>query len=398
MDAFFSYGFRPFFLGAAVYAALLMALWLVWLATVPPGFSADWLPISGSPYAWHAHEMVFGFAAAAVAGFLLTAVPNWTGALPISGPPLAFLFLVWVAGRLVMLVSGALPAALVASIDVALLPLLGSFAARQLMVRPAPRNLVFLALLGVLTAGNAVYHLATYDVFSLDALAAMRMGLMMIAVMIAIIGGRIIPAFTHNWMHLKGIAEPMPKRVGWLDALSIFSIVLLALLQGTGADDILVGGTAMTAAALNAARLALWRGLATRREPIVWVLHLGYAWIVAGLALTGLAALTQEVPATLAAHAIGTGAAGTMILAVMSRASLGHTGRPLVAPPAVVAAYLLVTLAGLLRVAGPWLAPEMANVWHLAAGLSWIAAFALFAVVYAPILTTPRVRSRARAA
>ena len=161
LGVLFSYGFRPFFLGAAVYAVAIMAVWLAWL-----GSQAQWgvaweLPVTGSPFAWHAHEMVFGFAVAAIAGFLLTAIPNWTGALPLSGLPLALLFLAWLAGRAVMAVSGLLAPAFVAIVDLAFLPLLGSFAAVSLFVRPAPRNLVFLAVIAAFTAANVVYHLVT---------------------------------------------------------------------------------------------------------------------------------------------------------------------------------------------------------------------------------------------
>lgn len=396
LEAFFSYGFRPFFLAAGAFAALLMTVWLAWVWETATGGSGTWLPVAGSPYAWHAHEMVFGFATAAIAGFLLTAVPNWTGALPLSGAPLVGLFVLWCAGRIAMAVSGLLPEWTAAAIDLAFLPALAGFAGRQLMVKPAPRNLVFLLLLAALVAGNAVYHLATQGVIAVDPLAVLRNGLLVVGLTIAIIGGRIIPAFTHNWLQGNGINGPMPRRIAWVDAASVLAIVAILLARIAGAPAGVEGIVALAAAVLNGVRLALWRGLATRREPIVWILHAGYAWLVVALALMAAASLTAYVPVSLAHHALGTGAIGTMILAVMSRASLGHTGRSIVAPPAIVMAYCLVSLSAFLRVAGPLLWPFYQGPVLVLAALAWIAAFVVFTVVYAPILTTPRVHAKLR--
>lgn len=393
-EALFSYGFRPFFLGAAVYAVLLMSVWLAWVITAGAGNGPQWLPIAGSPYAWHAHEMVFGFAVAAVAGFLLTAVPNWTGTLPLSGAPLVALFFVWVAGRATMFVSGLLPQWLSATVDVLFLPFLGAMAARQLFVKPAARNLVFLVLLAALMACNIAYHLSIFEILKHDPLTIMRTALLMMAVMIAIIGGRIIPAFTHNWLHLHDAAGPMPRRIGWLDATSIGAVVAYALLQAVSAPELLVGLAALAAVALNLSRLALWCGWKARSEPIVWVLHLGYAWMIVGLLLGAASALTAAIPIAAVSHAIGTGAVGTMIVGVMSRASLGHTGRPIKASRSIVTAYVLVSVAALLRAFGPLVAPQFVSVEYGLAGLAWIAAFAVFAVAYAPILTTPRVHTK----
>ena len=394
LDAFFSYGFRPFFLGSALYAVLAMAVWIVWLATANAGGPQDWLPVAGSPFAWHAHEMVFGVAAAAVAGFLLTAVPNWTGALPLSGPPLVLLFVLWSAGRVAMAMSATLPYEFAAIVDLVFLPAIGAFAARQLLVRPAPRKLVFVVPIAAMTAANLAFHLANAGYVALDALSAARISLLLVIVMIAIIGGRIIPAFTHNWLHGNRAAAPKPQRIPWLDAASILSIAVFAVVEAFMSARALTGMAALAAALFNGARLVLWRGPSTAREPIVWILHLGYAWIVIGLVLAALAAFGGLVSGTLALHAFGTGAVGTMIMAVMSRASLGHTGRRLIAPRSIVWAYHLVTLAAVLRVAGPLVAPGHSTAVLTAAGLAWIGAFAVFTVVYAPILTTPRVHTK----
>lgn len=394
LDALFSYGFRPFFLGAAVYAILIMVVWLAWLGA-QVFWEAPWtLPVAGSPFAWHAHEMIFGFAVAAIAGFLLTAIPNWTGALPLSGFPLAVLFLAWLAGRIAMAVSGLLAPALVAVVDIAFLPLLGGFATVQLFVRPAPRNLVFLAVIAAFTAANTAYHLAASGIIAADGLGIMRFALMLVVLMVAIIGGRIIPAFTHNWLHLNLGAVPMPRRIAWLDIASVVSIALLALLLVVPVPDGFEGTAALAAGLLNGARLLLWRGWTTRRAPIVWVLHLGYAWLVVGLLLAALAAVTTLIPSAAASHALGIGAVGTMILAVMSRASLGHTGRPLIAPPVVVWAYVLVTAAAVLRVVGALVGTHLYAIFLICAALAWIASFSLFVLVYAPILTTPRVHTK----
>ncbi|MCC7253590.1 NnrS family protein [Hyphomicrobium sp.] len=393
-DATFSYGFRPFFLGSAVYGVLAMAVWLAWIASATIGWPQNWLPVAGSVYAWHAHEMVFGFAAAAIGGFLLTAVPNWTGALPLSGPPLIFLFAVWLAGRVAMGLSAILPYPFASGLDLAFLPVLGGFAARQLFTRPAPRNLIFLVLVVALTLSNILYHLANVGMLAVEPIAPVRTALLIVIVMIAIIGGRIIPAFTHNWLHGRRSSARMPQRLPWLDRAALASLAVFVLLDASGAIHVLLGTAALAAALANGARLALWSGAGTRQEPIVWVLHLGYLWIVIGLVLSALGAFTGLIPGAIASHAFGTGAVGTMVIAVMSRASLGHTGRRLIAPPSIVWAYHLVTLAALLRVAGPFLAPQYYGAVLVTSGLAWIGAFLLFVLVYAPILTTPRVHTK----
>jgi uncharacterized protein involved in response to NO len=386
----FSYGFRPFFLGAGVYAVIAMVIWIAWLITQQPA----WLAPPGSPFAWHAHEMIFGFAIAAVAGFLLTAVPNWTGALPLSGRPLLFLFVVWVAGRVAMLGAGVLPVVVVAAVDLAFVPLLAVLAARQLFVKPAPRNFIFLILLAVMTAANAVYHAAVAGLVSVDDAAPVRVGLLVVVLMVAIVGGRIIPAFTHNWLHQNAPGSPMPRRYAFLDVAAVVSVALFAVCEILPVPAVYMGSLAIAAALVNAARLMSWRGWAAWRAPIVWVLHIGYAWVVVGLAMAGTAAFLPAIPGSLAMHAFGTGAVGTMVMAVTTRASLGHTGRPLIAPPPIVWAYGLVILAALLRTFGILLIPGFSMSFLAAAAAMWIMAFALFVFVYAPILTSPRLTAR----
>lgn len=397
-QAFFSYGFRPFFLGAAVWAAGAMALWLAWIAVHAAGGALTWMTIRDAPHVWHAHEMVYGFAAAAVAGFLLTAVPNWTGAVPLAGRPLEVLFALWLAGRVAMAVSALLPYPLVALADLVFLPVLGGFAARQLLVKPQRKNMVFLALIAVLTAANAGYHLIEAGLIAADPLAPVRVALLTLVMMVVIIGGRIVPSFTHNWLHLQAISGAMPRRNARLDQLSVTSVAGLVLVSALPLADVWLGAMALAAGLANAARLAGWRGLATWRSPIVVVLHVGYAWIVVGLLLLAAAKLGGPVSVASAMHALGTGGIGTMILAVMSRASLGHTGRPLVVSPSIAAAYALVSLAALLRAFGPALYPEAYDLLMLSAGIAWLSAFAIFAVVYLPALISPRVHQRTSAA
>lgn len=389
-DVFFSYGFRPFFLGASLYAALAMALWLAWIAIHAANASLTWLSISGAPHVWHAHEMVFGFGLSAVAGFLLTAVPNWTGAQPLSGSPLARLFAIWIAGRVVMMLSAMIPPSLVAVVDLAFIPALGLHVTHQLFVRPQARNMVFLALLGALFLANVAYHLTAADVIALDQTAALRAAVLTLVLIIVIIGGRVVPAFTHNHLLRAKPNVPPPVRSPIIDKAALGTTILFAICAIAPVPGPVLATTAGAAALANAIRLAGWRGLHALNPPIVGVLHIGYVWIVVGLALWCLAAATGLVSEIAALHALTSGAVGTMVLAVMSRASLGHTGRPLVAPPSIAMAYGLVSLAALLRTFGPALAPSWYNAIMLSAGLLWIAAFTTFAAVFLPILTSPR--------
>jgi uncharacterized protein involved in response to NO len=325
----------------------------------------------------------------------LTAVPNWTGTLPLSGPPLILLVAVWLAGRVAMLAAGLLGPAVTGLIDVAFLPLLGVSAARQLVVKPAPRNFMLLGILTAMVGANVTYHLAAAGVGAGAELGALRFALMLLVLLIAIIGGRVIPAFTHNWLHLNRASARMPQRFVWLDATSIVGVALLVVLQLLPAPDWVAGCIALLAALANGARLLLWHGTPTWRAPIVFILHVGYAWLVIGLLLTGTAALTSGLPSIPAEHAFGAGAVATMIMAIMTRASLGHTGRAIVAPRGIVLAYGLLTLAAFLRVFGVQVAPALYAEVLLTAAVAWMAAFALFVGVYVSILTAPRISSRA---
>lgn len=380
--ALFEYGFRPFFLLAAFYAAAAVPVWLVLMT------DAAALPTALAPMQWHAHEMIFGFALAGIMGFYLTAVPNWTGAPPLRGAALGFLVALWLAARAAMWLSAALPAGLVALL--AITPPLGLavFVLPTLARARQRRNLMFLVIPLALAGAILLVHLEPLGWAADSARTGLRLGIDIALLLITVIGGRIVPTFTTNALKARGDSV-LPRSVPWLDRLAILSVAAL-LIADTTERALPIGIAALAAALLNGARLAGWRPLRTVRTPLLGVLHLGYGWLVAGFALQAVAALTDLVPPTAALHALTVGAIGTMMLAVMSRAALGHTGRPLVAPPATVAAYGLVSLAALIRLGGA-MTPE----WYLpmiqAAGVLWSLGFALFLWDYAPILLRPRI-------
>lgn len=391
-STFLSHGFRPFFLAAGIYAMLAMGAWLAWIGIHAMGAMPAAMSVAEPLHLWHAHEMVFGFAAAAVSGFLLTAVPNWTGAPHSKGRNLFLMFAIWCAGRIAMWGTALLPPVLPLILDVAFLPVLGIAAARQLAVKPALRNVVFLLIIVAMTAANLLYHLGRMGLIGEGMRMGVLFGLGTLIVMITVIGGRVIPGFTTNALRRLGIEENrLPVRRPRVGMACLILTATVFLLLGLGANQQLVGLGALAAALAHAIRLAGWRGQETLGDPIVWVLHLGYGWIVVGFTLLAAALLLGWGSQVSALHAFGTGAVATMTLAIMSRAALGHTGRALKAPPFLVAAYVLVSIAALLRCFGPGAAPQLYNEIMLAAGLIWIAAFASYMVVFAPILLGPRL-------
>jgi uncharacterized protein involved in response to NO len=375
--AVLGYGFRPFFLLAGIWAALAMALWVAVLAGVA-------LPSRLAPVDWHAHELLYGYLPAVLAGFLLTAVPNWTGRLPVVGWPLLGLALVWAAGRAATFFSAGLPFALATAADVAFLALLALVLAREIATGRNWRNLPVILAVLVLLAGNLAFHLDAPGGAAAQGFGA-RLGIAAAVALIALIGGRIVPSFTRNWLARRPGA-PLPAAPGRLDAAAL-ALALAALLAWVAAPGSPAGGgLCLAAAAAHALRHARWRGWHTRSEPLLLVLHVGYAFVPLGFATVGLAALRPDlVPPSSALHAWTAGAIGVMTLAVMTRAALGHTGRPLTAGPLLATIYALATAAALARVAAG-LGPALL---HLAATL-WILAFALFALAFFPVLTRPR--------
>jgi uncharacterized protein involved in response to NO len=384
--AVLSAGFRPFFLGSSLWAVAAIPLWL---AAYAAGLA---VPTLLPTVVWHVHEMVFGFAAATVSGFLLTASPNWTGRMPLQGMPLAALVGLWAIGRLAVLISGTIGAPLAAIADLSFPLAFLLVIAREILAGRNWRNLPMLAALSLLLAGNLLVHLAALGLADTAELGN-RIGLVTLFMLISIVGGRIIPSFTRNWLvkMRPGLARlPAPPETR-LD-LAVLALMALALASWAAAPDapataavVLIAGVAM------ALRLSRWRGLKTAREPLLLILHIGYGWLAFGLLLLGVDGFVPVLPATAALHALTVGAVGTMTLAVMTRASLGHTGRPLTAGPGTRLIYLLITLAAVLRVLSP-LAGDQEVLALTLAGAAWSAAFGLFAILYGRALASPRAK------
>lgn len=378
-----SAGFRPFFLLAASWAAIAIPLWLAFFS------GAAELPSALAPSVWHVHEMVFGYGAATVAGFLLTAIPNWTGRMPLQGAPLAALALLWLLGRIGILASAGIGAAGAAVLDLAFPALFLAAVAREILAGRNWRNLPMLAALFLLLLGNLLVHLEATGIASTAALGN-RLGIATLLMLIGFVGGRIIPSFTRNWLAKQAPAAPPPAAFDRIDraALALTGIALAAWVLLP--DSAAAAWLELAAGIAVAARLLRWRGAATLREPLVWVLHLGYGWLALGFLLLGLDRFALVLPQTAALHALTVGAIGTMTLAVMTRASLGHTGRPLTAGRGTTAIYLLVTLAAILRLIAPLGGAHYLLVLTLA-GAAWSGSFGLFVLLYLGPLTQPRV-------
>ncbi len=367
--------FRPFFLGAGVWAVLAMAAWLLALGDALGGLAG------AITTDWHVHEMLFGYGAAAMAGFLLTAVPNWTGRPALTGLPLGALAALWLGGRLAMLFSAILPPLPVALIDAAFLWVLCLTVARDILGGGNWRNAPVVALIALLALANSLDQAARLGALEPD--WGRRLGVAIFAVAISLIGGRVTPSFTRNWLVARGI-EQLPAPFGRLDRLALVTTLVATAAWVLGGETPVAGVLLMAAGLLLAARLGRWRGQATLSEPLLWSLHLGYAWLALGLTLLGLACFDLLAPSA-ALHALTAGAVGAMTLAIMTRATLGHAGRALTADRTTTAIFLCVTLAAATRVGAPWAGPAAEAAWGAAAVL-WIAAFALFLFRYAPIL------------
>lgn len=371
----FTAGFRLFFpLAALATLAFMLRTVLVLHGTAVP---------AGNPFTWHGHEMLFGYVAAVATGFLLTAVPNWTGTRPATGAPLLVLFALWLTAR-IGLWSGD-PAGWAVAADIAFLPAAALVAARPLWRRGNPRRWLPVGVLLLIALGNLLWHLGA--VVNAPALPqrALAFTTFAIALLIAVIGGRIIPAFTRNRLRILGDPN-RPRESDWRDPLAVgaSAAVALAELMLPAA----VAGLALVAAALHGLRPIGWRGLHTWRDPLLFVLHVGYAWLAAGYAIRGLGGLLGPPwGETWALHGLLAGAIGTMTLAVMSRATLGHTGRPLRAGALLTVAFAAVSAAAAVRLLGP---VAGVDAWRLAGGL-WALAFVLFLVRCGPMCLQARV-------
>ena len=370
-------GFRPFFFAAGVWAVIGMGVW-------PPFFEGRIeVPTAFSTVDWHAHEMIFGYVGAVVAGFLLTATPNWTGRLPVVGAPLAALAALWAAGRIAVFFSaetGRVPAAL---IDAAFLAVFGGLIGREVMKGRDRRNLKVVGLVLALALDNIAFHLEDAR-FGLAPVSS-RAALGLIVMLILLIGGRVAPSFTNNWLARMKLAErpaPFSRADG---AILILSAAALALWVAAP-EGVATGALALLAGGANLWRLSRWRGLAARRDALVFVLHAGFFFAAAGFLVVGAGALWPSwIPYAAGVHVWAVGAVGVMTLAMMTRATLGHSGRPLVASKATQGVYLCVVVALAARLAMAF-APEFALPLMDAAAVAWILAFALFLFIYGPIL------------
>jgi uncharacterized protein involved in response to NO len=381
--ALLSAGFRPFFLLSAVWAAVAVPLWLVLSA------GDAQLPTILAPAIWHGHEMIFGFAAATVAGFLLTAIPNWTGRMPLQGWPLAVLVSLWLAGRIGMLLSASIGAMGTTVLDLAFPAAFLAVVAREIIAGRNWRNLPMIGALTGLLLANALVHLGALDLADTAAFGN-QLGIAVLILLISLVAGRIIPSFTRNWLAKQRPDLSGPASFDWLDR-AVLGATVAALAGWLAAPDATATGWLCIATGLaHWLRLARWRGAATLTEPLLWVLHLGYSWIGLGFVLLGLTGLSSWLPPFTALHALTVGAIGTMTLAVMTRATLGHTGRPLAAGTGTTTIYALVTVAAILRLLAPAAGTSYLLTLSLA-GAAWSAAFGLFAILYLRPLSLPRV-------
>jgi uncharacterized protein involved in response to NO len=378
-------GFRPFFLLAALFAVAWMPLWLL----IHGGEVV--LASHLGPFGWHGHEMVFGFTLAVVAGFLLTAVRNWTGQPTPRGAALATLALVWVAARAGMLLIGSVPVDLVMAVDAAFPALVGVSIAVPILKAKNRRNAAFPVLLLLLAAANVLHHLRFGGVAPLGvAFDPMRAALDILILIIAVVGGRIVPAFTRN------AVRPHPVRPNnRLDQLGLASLVALCLLNLVPGAGQVAAVAALVAGALNAARMVGWGTRFTLRSPLLWILHVSWLWLCVALVLQGVAGLSDGLSPNVALHALTVGAIGNFTLGMMARVSLGHSGRKLEAHPVMVVAFVLMNAAALLRVLGPVLMASPAALALRVSGGLLGGAFLLYLVIYAPMLLGPRADGKA---
>lgn len=382
--ALLSFGFRPFFLFGALWSALAMAMWIAMFS----GFLD--LPTRFDPISWHAHEFLFGYLIAIIAGFLLTAVPNWTGRLPVVGWQLGALVLVWGLGRLAVGFSDLMSAWMAAVIDLAFPVLLAAMILREIVAGRNWHNMIVLAMLGILTLANGLFHIeAGTGEFAAQG-KGLRLGLAAALMMICVIGGRIVPSFTRNWLVKSGRgARPVPPMQRFDKVALVLTLggLLLWVLRPEWA---VTGLALLVIAALQFARLARWKGWSTTAEPLVWVLHAGYAFVPLGAFFVGLSILVPDALGFAAAqHVWMAGAIGLMTVAVMTRATLGHSGQDLRAGPGTVILYLSIVGSVAARVAsGVWVDASM--VLYGLSGILWVAAFGNFALLYGPLLAKPK--------
>jgi uncharacterized protein involved in response to NO len=387
--ALLSAGFRPFFLFGSLWASIAIPIWV----TV---FSGEYQLASNLlPVVWHVHEMVFGYGVAVVAGFLLTAIPNWTGRMPLQDGPLALLVALWIVGRFAVLFSAEFDAKIVALLDLAFPAVFAGVIAREIVVGRNWRNLPMLGALILLLAANVLVHLEPMGV-SATAELGNRIGIATLLMLISLVGGRIIPSFTRNWLAKQRPEISAPATFNAVDRTALPIVAFALVIWAFAPTAIIAPWIELAAGFAIGLRLLRWRGPATLREPLLWILHLGYVWLAVGFVLSAVNDLVPVLPQTTALHALTTGAIGTMTLAVMTRVSLGHTGRPLVAGRGTTTIYVLITLAALLRLVAP-LGGSQYIILLSFAGAAWTGAFGLFVLLYVRPLALPVVKDGAAA-
>lgn len=382
LQSFLSYGFRPFFLLNGCFAVVAVLLWILTLHGNVPS------PVANPAY-WHAHEMLVGFAMATIAGFLLTAIANWTGRPPLQGRILGWLVFCWAAGRVAMAFSGIIPAWAVAVVDLVFPLLLFALVTREIAAARNRRNYPVAGIVAVLTVLNLCYHLGAVGLWPGSERAALYLMIHTVLLLITVIGGRVIPNFTANWLRGRGETR-LPRMNANVDKVTVLATLCTGIAATFWPSHWVTGVLALAASASHFFRLAGWRGLATGKEPLLLVLHVAYAWLPFGYALTACAAFGWIIAPTAALHALTMGAIGSMVLAMITRVPLGHTGRPLHAGRVTVISYAVLTVAIVVRVSGPLLPAHYLAMIDLSA-LGWMLAFAIFSLQYWPVLTRPRL-------
>jgi uncharacterized protein involved in response to NO len=368
-------GFRPFFLLGAIQAGLSILMWL------PVFYGELQLTSAFAPRDWHVHEMLYGYLPAVITGFLFTAIPNWTGRLPIRGTPLLMLVAAWIAGRLAVTFSAAGPWWVALLVDASFLLLVAAAAAREIAAGKNWRNLPVVALVTLLLAGNVAFHLEAH--FRGTADYGLRIGVAVVVLLISLIGGRVTPSFTRNWL-VKENPGRLPVPFGRFDVVVVLFSALTLLGWIIAPDHAFVGAGLALAGLLHVIRLARWAGDRTIRERLLVILHIGYAFVPLGFLINAAASFGWALPSA-GLHAWMVGAAGIMTLAVMTRATLGHTGQQLSASPATQAIYAAIIIAAASRICAV-LAPEHGEILLHVAALAWVMAFFGYALVYGPLL------------
>jgi len=383
----FRLGFRPFFLAGALFSVIAIALWLLmYRGTV------NFIPLGGG-YWWHIHEMIFGFGCAIIAGFLLTAVQNWTGLPGVKGKLLAALFALWLLGRVSLLLPNLFGPTLSTFLDLAFLPCVAFILAKPILAIKQYRNLFFVPLLTLFTIANAEMHASIYFPETITLQYAGYAGVMLVTLLISVMAGRVAPMFTANGTQTTK-ATPLP----WLDKLtngSLAVVTLLLLLHPLiGMNNFYIGVILIFAGIFQAIRWLRWRPWITLGVPLLWSLHFSIKAMAFGLTLLGLSYLIPEIPSNHVWHLVTVGGIGGVILAMISRVSLGHTGRMLQPPKLMSLAFASMVVASLVRSFGPWGFPEKTLIFVDISGFFWILAFGLFVAFYGPMLLKPREDGR----